>query len=180
MGNLKQKLDKILERLKNEAVSLRTGRATPALVEDLEVDYYGSKTPLKAIASISAPEPRQILISPWDKNAIQPIERAIQLSSLGLNPIADKDTIRLAIPSLTEERRKELVKLLGKYLEEAKIAVRREREEVLKEVNKEEKEKKISEDEEFRQKQEIQKIIDETNKKIEEIGANKEKEIMSV
>lgn len=180
MQNLKQNLDKILERLKNEAASLRTGRATPALVEDIEVDCYGSKTPLKAIASISVPEPRQILISPWDKNAIQPIERAIKSSSLGLNPISDKDIIRLAMPALTEERRKELVKLLGRYLEEAKISVRREREEVLKEVEKQEKEKKISEDEKFRKKQEIQKIIDEMNKKIEDLGATKEKEIMSV
>jgi len=180
MQNLKQNLDKILERFKNETASLRTGRATPALVEDLEVDYYGSKTPLKAIASISVPESRQILISPWDKNAIQPIERAIQLSPLGLNPVTDKDSIRLSIPSLTEERRKELVKLLGKHLEEAKIAVRREREEVLKAVDRDEKEKKISEDEKFRKKQEIQKIIDEINKKIEDTGAAKEKEIMSV
>lgn len=180
MQNLKQSLEKILERLKNEAASLRTGRATPALVEDLEVDYYGSKTQLKAIASISAPEPRQILISPWDKNAIQPIERAIQGSSLGLNPVIDRETIRLTIPSLTEERRKELVKLLGKYLEEARIAVRREREEVLKEVDRDEKEKKISEDEKFRKKQETQKIIDEMNKKIEDLGVAKEKEIMSV
>jgi ribosome recycling factor len=179
-NDLKIKLDKVLERLKTEIASLRTGRATPALVEDLEIDYYGSKTPLKAVASISVPEPRQILISPWDKNAIQPIERAIQASSLGLNPIADKDAIRLVIPQLTEERRKDLVKTLGKHLEEARIAVRREREEAVKEAEKKEKIGEISEDEKFREKSEIQKLIDEANKKIEEVGLAKEKEIMTV
>ena len=196
MKEFKEKLEKIAARLKSEIAGLRTGRATPALVEDLVVDYYGTKTPLKALASISSPEPRTLVISPWDKNAIQPIERAIQSSSLGLNPVVDKDSIRLTIPALTEERRKELVKLLGKYLEEARIAVRREREEALREVDREEKEKiprpggpgsrpqgglgKISEDEKFRKKQEIQKIVDEINKKIEEIGTAKEKEIMNV
>ena len=160
-------------------VGLRTGRATPALVEDLEVDYYGAKTPLKAVASISSPEPRQLVIQPWDKNAIQPIEKAIQSSSLGLNPVTDRDTIRLSIPSLTEERRKELLKVLGRHLEDARIAVRREREEALKEIDRAEKAKEISEDEKFRKKQEAQKVVDDFNKKIDEIGSAKEKEIMT-
>lgn len=180
MQNFKQNLEKIIERLKSEVASLRTGRATPALVEDLEVDYYGSKTPLKAIASISSPEPRSLVIQPWDKNAIQPIEKAIQASSLGLNPVTDRDAIRLNIPPLTEERRKELTKLLGKHLEDARIHVRREREEILKEVDRKEKAKEISEDEKFRQKSEVQKQVDEINKKIEELGTAKEKEIMTV
>ena len=180
MVDLKRKLEKIIERLKQEVASLRTGRATPALVEDLEVDYYGAKTPLKAIASISSPETRTLEIRPWDKNAIQPIEKAIQGSSLGLNPVIDRDTIRLSIPSLTEERRKKLTKLLGKHLEEARIQVRRERDEVLKEIEGREKAKEISEDEKFRQKNEAQKVIDEMNKKIEELGIAKEKEILTV
>ncbi|MBI2121926.1 MAG: ribosome recycling factor [Candidatus Sungbacteria bacterium] len=180
MLEFKVKLEKIIEHLKTEIASLRTGRASPALVEDLEVDYYGAKTPLKAVAAISSPDARQILIQPWDKNAVQPIERAIQSSSLGLNPITDKDSIRLSIPSLTEERRRELTKILGKHLEEARIAVRRDREEMLREIDKQEKDKKISEDEKFRQKHEAQKIIDEINKKIEDMGKAKEKEIMTV
>lgn len=180
MNDFKQKLDKIIERLKTEIALLRTGRATPALVEELDVDYYGAKTPLKAIASITSPDPRSLVIQPWDKNAIQPIERAIQASSLGLNPVTDRDTIRLSIPSLTEERRKELTKLLGRHLEDARIHVRREREEMLKAIDRSEKLKEISEDEKFRQKNEVQKLVDGTNKKIEEIGSQKEREIMTV
>ncbi|MEK7082659.1 MAG: ribosome-recycling factor, partial [Patescibacteria group bacterium] len=113
MEDLKQKGNKTIEHLKSELASLRTGRATPALIEDLEVDYYGSKTPLKAMAAISNPEPRTLVIQPWDKSAMPLIEKAIQSSPLGINPIADRDVIRLSIPPLTEERRKELVKLLG-------------------------------------------------------------------
>ena len=180
MPEFKSKLEKIIEHLKIEIASLRTGRASPALVEDLEVDYYGTKTPLKAVAAISSPDPKQILIQPWDKNAVQPIERAIQSSSLGLNPITDKDFIRLAIPPLTEERRRELAKILGKHLEEARIQVRREREEMLKGIDAKEKAKQISEDEKFRQSKEAQKVVDEINKKIEDMGKAKEKEVMTV
>lgn len=180
MGDFKQKLGKVVERLKNEVASLRTGRASPALVENLEVDYYGSKTPLKAIAAISAPEPKQLIIQPWDRQTLPLIEKAIQNSNLGMNPMADREVIRLSIPSLTEERRKELLKLLGKFLEEARIHVRRERDEALKEIDGKEKAKEISEDEKFRQKNEAQKIIDEVNKKIEELGLSKEKEILTV
>ena len=180
MAELKQKLEKIIEGLKSDTASLRTGRATPALVEDLEVEYYGSKTPLKAVASISSPEPRSLVIQSWDKNAVQAIEKAIQSSSLGLNPVTDREAIRLSIPPLTEERRRELAKMLGKHLEQARIRVRQERESALKEVDRKEKAKEISEDEKFRQKNEIQKTVDEVNKKIEEIGGAKEREIMTV
>ena len=180
MPEFKSKLEKIIEHLKTEIASLRTGRASPALVEDLEVDYYGTKTPLKAVAAISSPDPKQILIQPWDKNAVQPIERAIQSSSLGLNPITDKDSIRLSISPLTEERRRELTKILGKHLEEARIQVRREREEMLKGIDAKEKAKQISEDEKFRQSKEAQKVVDEINKKIEDMGKAKEKEVMTV
>ena len=180
MPEFKQKLEKIIERLKHEVTSLRTGRASPALVEDLEVDYYGTKTPLKALASISNRDSRELLIQPWDKGAVQPIERAIQTSSLSLNPIAEREGIRLIIPSLTEERRRELVKLLGHYVEDARIHVRKEREDILREIDRGLKEKEISEDEKFRKKSEIQKMVDEINKKIEEIEEAKEKEIMTV
>ncbi|MDP3710167.1 MAG: ribosome recycling factor, partial [bacterium] len=179
MHDFKQKLEKILEHLKIEVVSLRTGRATPALVENLEVDYYGSKTPLKSLAAISSPEARQLVIQPWDKGALQAIEKAIQTSPLGINPIADKDTIRLSIPPLNEERRKELVKTLGKFMEEARIKVRRDREDFFRSVERQEKSKEISEDQKFRQRNEAQKAVDEINKKIEDLAKNKEKEIMT-
>lgn len=180
MNDFKQKLEKIILHLKGEIASLRTGRASPALVEDLEVEYYGTKTPLKALASISSPEPRQITIQPWDKNALQPIEKAIQVSSLGLNPVTDRDTIRLSIPPLTEERRRGLVKILGRNLEDARISARRERDEVLRDIDRKEKAKALSEDMKFREKTEAQKMADEANKKIEEMGAAKEKEIMTI
>ena len=180
MQDLKQKGGHIIEYFKSEITSLRTGRATPALVEDLEVEYYGTKTPLKAMAAISNPEPRMLTIQPWDKGAIQAIEKAIQMSPLGLNPVTDRDAIRLSIPPLTEERRKELSKLLGRFTEDARISMRREREDALRLIDAQLKNKEISEDERFRKRNEIQKIIDEINKKIEEITLAKEKEIMAV
>ncbi|MEK9195368.1 MAG: ribosome recycling factor [Patescibacteria group bacterium] len=180
MQDLKQKANNTIEHLKSEIASLRTGRATPALVEDLEVDYYGSKTPLKALAAISNPEPRTLVIQPWDKGAMQLIEKAIQASPLGINPIADRDIIRLSIPPLTEERRKELVKLLGRYIEDARISVRKEREDALRVIDHQFKAKEISEDARFRHRSDIQKIADDINKKIEDIAAAKEKEIMAV
>lgn len=180
MNELKQKLEKTIEHMKQEIASLRTGRATSALVEDLEVEQYGSKMPLKGVAAISTPDARQIVIQPWDKSVLPAIEKAIQSSSLGLNPIADRDVIRLSIPPLNEERRKELVKMLGQHLERARIQVRKERDEALKSIDHLERDKKISEDEKFRQAKDIQKIIDDINKKIEEIAAAKEKEIMTV
>lgn len=180
MNDFKQRIEKKIGRLKEEIATLRIGRASPALVEDLEVEYYGAKTPLKALASISSPDPRQIVIQPWDKAAIQPIEKAIMASSLGLNPVADRDVIRLQISPLTEDRRKELVKLLGRYLEDTRISVRKEREDMLRGIDQREKAKEISEDQKFREKGEAQKYVEEANKKIEEVGAAKEKEIMTV
>lgn len=180
MQDLKQKGAHIIGHLTSELSSLRTGRATSALIEDLEVDYYGTKTPLKAIAAIGNPDPRTLTIQPWDKNAIQPIEKAIQISPLGLNPIADRDIIRLSIPPLTEERRKDLVKILGRYVEDARITVRKEREEALRAIDAQFKAKDISEDDRFRHRADIQKQVDEINQKIEDIAAAKEKEIMAV
>lgn len=177
---LKQKLNTIIERLREEIGSLRTGRTSPALVENVEVEYYGTKTPLKALASIASAGPCELVIQPWDKNAVQPIERAIISSSLGLNPIMDRDVIRLMIPALTEERRHELAKLLSRHIEDARIHLRLQREEALREIDRREKAKEIGEDEKFREKSEAQKFFDEGNKKIEEIGTAKEKEIMTV
>ncbi|MEK7541284.1 MAG: ribosome recycling factor [Patescibacteria group bacterium] len=180
MENIKQKLERIAAHLRQEVAGLRTGRATPALVENIEAEHYGVRTPVKALASITTTGPREIVIQPWDKAALPAIERAIAASSLGLAPIADRDVIRLSVPPLTEERRKELARLLGKYVEEARIKVRQERDEALKEVERALKAKEISENERERRRRDAQKLIDEGNRKIEEIGAAKEKEILTV
>lgn len=178
MDELRQKLEKIISELKAETASLRTGRASPVLVEDLAVEAYGSRQPLKSLAAISTPEPRQILIQPWDRSLLPAIEKAIQTSPLGINPIADKDTIRLSLPTLTEERKRDLVKLLKEKLESARIQVRRLRDEAMKAIEAEEKAKTISEDEKFRKKQEVEKAVGEHNRKVEELGQTKEREIM--
>lgn len=179
MKDLEEKLHEIVSALKSDVGGLRTGRATPALVENLEIEAYGAKQPLKTLAAISAPDGRQIAIQPWDKSLLPAIERAIQSSSLGLNPVADKDAVRLSIPPLTEERKKDLVKILREKMEQSRIQVRRLRDEVMKEIDVEEKARSISEDEKFRKKQEVEKKVGEGNKKIEELGMTKEKEIMS-
>jgi ribosome recycling factor len=176
----KGELEKAIEHFTVELGKIRTGRANPALVENLMVDYYGVKTPLKQIASINAPEAKLLVIQPWDKGALVYIESALRESDLGFNPNNDGQVIRLNIPALTEERRKELVKLLGQVAEEAKISVRNAREEAWKEIQDAEKDGKISEDDKFSGKDYLQKIVDEYNKKIEEIREKKEKEIMTI
>src|SRR3989344_7277575 len=145
MDDLRLKLEKIIADLKSGVSSLRTGRATPALVEDLEINAYGSSQPLKAVAAISTPEPRQILIQPWDKSMLSAIEKAVQNSSLGLNPVADKDAIRLVLPVLTEERKRDLVKVLKEKMESSRIQLRRTRDEAMKDIEIREKAKEISE-----------------------------------
>lgn len=180
MEETKKNIEPVIERLKQDVAGLRTGRATSALVENIEVEYYGAKSPLKALAAITTPGPREIVIQPWDKAALQPIERAIAASALSLAPIADRDVIRLSIPALTEERRKELVRACGKYIEEARIKIRQVRDEALKILERDYKDKKMGEDDRDRQKKDVQRIIDDANKKIEEIGTVKEKEILTV
>ena len=177
LEKLKTKLKNIEEFLKMELAVLRIGRATPALVENILVDYYGVKTPLKQLASISAPEPRLLIIEPWDKNAITVIEKAILASDLGLNPITDKNLIRINIPPLTEERRNSLIKIIGVKLEETKIKCRAARDEATKETAELFNAKKITEDEKFKTKEKIQELIDETNKNLENMVKLKEKEI---
>ncbi|HBP01085.1 MAG TPA: ribosome recycling factor [Candidatus Moranbacteria bacterium] len=173
-------LEKAMEHFKFELGKLRTGRANPSLVEDVMVDYYGSRTPLKQIAAINTPEPRQITIQPWDRGAISAIEGAIRESDLGINPVNDGILIRLSIPSLTEERRRDLVKVLNGKAEEGRIAVRNIREDAWKEIQDLEKKGDISEDDKFRAKEKLQVLIDEYNKKIEEIREKKEIDIMTV
>lgn len=172
--------DGAIDHFRKEAVKLRTGRANPAMVENLLVDYYGTKTPLKQISTISVPEPRLITIQPWSVDTLTNIETAIRNSDLGLNPSNDGRLVRIAIPPLTEERRKDLVKVLNQRAEDARIAVRNAREEIWREIQKEEKEGLIAEDDKFKSKDELQEVVDEYNKKIEEIRQGKETEIMKV
>ncbi|TSC80927.1 MAG: ribosome recycling factor [Parcubacteria group bacterium Gr01-1014_29] len=170
----------IREWFRSEIASLRTGRASPALLEDLEVEYYGAKTPLKHIASISTPDARSLVIQPWDKAALEAIAKAIENSPLYIVPIADGDHIRLTLPQLTEERRKDLLKILSAKAEEARVRSRRVRDEAWKDVQAAEKEKTISEDEKFRAKDELQKKMDGFNTELENVREKKEKEIMEV
>lgn len=176
----KNDLESAIEHLVLEIGKIRTGRANPALVENLMVDYYGSKTPLKQVASINVPESRLLVIQPWDKDSLVNIESAIRDSDLGFNPNNDGQVIRINIPPLTEERRKELVKVLNQKSEEAKISVRNIREEAWREIQDIEREGKISEDDKFSGKEYLQKIVDEYNKKIEEIKEKKEKDILTI
>jgi len=176
----KSGFEEAIEHFKIEAGKISTGRANPSLVEGLMVDYYGNKTPLIQIASINVPEPRLIVIQPWSKDSLVAIESAIREANLGINPMNDGNLIRLNIPSLTEERRKEMVKFLHKKAEESRISVRTVREEIWKKIQQLEAEGDISEDDKFSGKDALQKVVDEYNKKIEEISERKEKEIMTV
>ena len=169
-----------LEHFALEAAKIRTGRANPGLVENLLVDYYGVKTPLKQMASITIPEARQILIQPWDKGGLVYIESAIRESDLGLNPSNDGQNIRIMLPTLTEERRKELVKTLNHRAEDGRIAIRTIREEVWKAIQESEHAGRISEDDKFQGKDELQKVVDEYNQKLEVIRKKKEEEILTV
>lgn len=175
----KKDFDAAFEFAKNEAGAIRTGRANPALVEDLPVEYMGSRMRVKELASITTPEPRVIMIQPWDSSAVPLIEKSIRESTLGLNPANDGHAIRLTIPSLTEERRKEFIKILHQKMEEAKIRARNVREDVLKKVQAEVKAKTAREDDTRLAKEELQKIIDDLNKKIDELVKKKEQELMT-
>lgn len=172
--------EKALRHFTEEAGTLRTGRANPGIVENLLIDYYNAMTPLVQIASISIPEPRQIVVSPWDKGALTQVEAAIRESDLGLNPVNDGSVIRITLPALTEERRRELVKTLNSRAEEARISIRNAREEAWKEIQDAEKAGNISEDDKFRGKDELQKMVDSFNAKLETVREKKEGEIMTV
>jgi ribosome recycling factor len=176
----KPELDKSLEHLKEELNQLRIGRASASLVENLMVDYYGSKSPLKQVASITTPEARLIVISPWNKDDLVNVEKALRESQLNLNPNNDGQVIRINIPPLTEERRKELVKVLNQKTEEAKISVRKHREDIWEEIQNLAKEGKMGEDDKFSGKDKLQEVVDEYNKKIEEVRVKKEQEILTV
>lgn len=169
-----------IQALEEDLAGIRTGRASPALVERLLVDYYGVATPLVQLASIGVPEPRSLLIKPFDGSSLKAIERAIQASDLGLTPNNDGKSIRLNLPPLTEERRRELVKIVHQRLEESRVAVRNVRRDMIKDLQDFEKEKMISEDDRKRGEEELQKITNRFTDEINAIGEHKEKEILEV
>ena len=180
LDELRQRMEKSMEALQDDLLGIRTGRASPALVERLPVEYYGTMTPLNQMASIAAPEPRLLVIRPWDPSALPDIERALLISDLGLTPMNDGKLIRLNIPRLTEERRRELVKLVARRVEEARVAVRNLRRDALQDLKEFEKEKMISKDDFFRGKDSVQDLTDEFIEKIDEMGKRKEAEVMEI
>lgn len=167
----------IEESFKTELSSLRVGRASPALVENILVDCYSEKIPIKQLASISSPEPRTLIIEPWDKSVLPNLEKAILTSGLSLSPIVDKNLIRINIPPLTEERKNALIKILGSKSEEVKIKYRGGRDKIIKEINELFDAKKITEDKKFKMKEEIQRLVDLTNKRLESLLELKAEEI---
>jgi len=173
-----ERMSKAVKVLRDDLATIRTGRASPALVERLRVEHYGTSMPLNQMAAISVPEPRLLVIRPWDPQALPSIEKAILKSDLGLTPANDGKLIRLAIPRLTEERRRELIKVVGRRVEEAKVAVRNCRRDALRDIKELEKEKLISEDDYYRSKDNIQDLTDRFIEEIDDIRQKKETEIM--
>jgi ribosome recycling factor len=178
-ADLERRMKGAVEALKHDLSGLRTGRANTALLDPITVTVYGANTPLNQVATVSAPEPRLLSVQVWDKNNIGPVEKAIRSAGLGLNPINDGNNIRLPIPDLTEERRKELAKLAHQYAEKARIAIRNVRRDGMDALKADENKKEISEDERKRAEAEVQKLTDEQIKAADDVAAQKEKEILS-
>jgi ribosome recycling factor len=180
INDAKDKMSKAIDFLEGEFSKLQTGRASSALVDGIMVDNFGSKTPLKGIASISVPESNQIAIQPWNRDQLTNIEKAIIEANLGLNPQNDGSMVRLIIPPLTEERRRDIVKMVHKYAEDARISIRNARHEALSELKNMEKEKLIGEDDLKGKEKVLQGVVDDFNGKVEELSKSKEKDIMTV
>ena len=180
MRDTKQHMAKSVESLRHDLIGIRTGRANPALLEKITVEYYGTATPLNQLALISVPEARILAIKPYDRSVMNAIEKAILKSDLGLTPNNDGQIIRLVLPQLTEQRRRELVKQSAKRVEEAKVALRNIRRDAIKDMQDAEKEGLITEDELENGKEQLQKLIDKTSEQVEQIGKAKEAEIMEV
>ena len=175
-----EKMEKSIASVAADLAAVRAGRANAAVLDRIQVDYYGAPTPIQQIANISSPDPRTLLISPYDKSALKGIERAIQNSDLGINPQNDGSSLRLAFPQLTEERRKELVRQIRKYGENGKVAVRNIRRDAVDHFKKQEKKSEITEDELKLAEKDLQKLTDESCKKLDELLEKKEKELMAV
>ena len=175
-----EKMDKTINALLNEYSAIRAGRASPAVLDRIQVEYYGSPTPINQMAAVSVPEPRTILIAPWDKNSLRDIEKAILTSDLGINPQNDGATLRLNFPPLTEERRKELVKGVYKYAEESKVAIRSIRRDALEKLKDMKKKSEITEDDLKNMEKKMQNLTDTFCKEIDTLSAKKDKEIMEI
>jgi ribosome recycling factor len=179
-GDLKRRMDAAVATFQASLASTRTGRASAHMLDQIKVDYYGTMTPINQMAQVSTPEPQSILIQPWDPSILKEIEKAIQASDLGFNPLSDGKIIRVPVPPMTEERRRDVVKHLNKVLEEHRTAVRNVRRDGNDALKKLAKEKKISEDEEKRALEEVQKMTDEEIRRMEELSRKKEVEVMQV
>lgn len=179
-NDAKTRMDKTLDSLRADFAGLRAGRAHASLLDGIMVEAYGSLTPISQVGTVNVPDPRTLSVSVWDKSLAKSVEKALRESDLGLNPVSDGMLIRIPIPPLSEERRKELVKVAGKYTEQNKVAIRNIRRDALDGIKKLKKDNQISEDEEKRFENEIQKLTDDAIKKIDEMLENKEKDIMQV
>lgn len=177
-ADLERRMKGAVESLKSDLSGLRTGRANTALLDPITVDVYGAQMPLNQVATVSAPEPRLLSVQVWDRSNVTPVEKAIRSAGLGLNPINDGNNIRLPIPDLTEDRRKELAKLAGQYAEKARIAIRNVRRDGMEALKADEAKKEISEDERKRAEGDVQKLTDEMIKAADEAAVQKEKEIL--
>ena len=180
LSDAERRMDSSIEHTRHEFNSVRTGRASPALLDRIAIDYYGTQTPLKNMATISAPEPRLLSVQPYDPTQIRAVEKAIQESDLGLTPSNDGKLIRLPIPQLTEERRKELVKLVRRYAEEGRVAVRNVRRDVMRHLEELVRNGDVGDDEERRAETQVQKLTDEHGKQIDELLKHKEAEVMEL
>ena len=176
----KTEFEKVINHLKEELTSIRTGRATPAMLDRVVAEAYGVKTPLNQLANINVPDPKTLTIEPYDKNIIKDIEKAIQLADLGVNPINEGNLIRITVPPLTEESRKELVKILSQKVEQSKISIRNLRDKIRDEIQKAEKENEITEDDKYKSFTDLDNLTTEYNQKIKETADKKEEEIMTI
>ncbi|MDO4832234.1 MAG: ribosome recycling factor [Clostridia bacterium] len=175
-----ERMGKAIDSLNHDYAAIRAGRANPGVLDKVEIDYYGVPTPINQVAAVSISEARVLVIQPWDKNMIQPIEKAIQASDIGINPMNDGNVIRLTFPALTEDRRREIAKEISKRSEEAKVAIRNIRRDGMDAIKKLKKDNEITEDDQKNGEEKLQKITDKKIKEIEEIAAAKENEVMSV
>ncbi|MFM1959519.1 MAG: hypothetical protein RL588_1036 [Pseudomonadota bacterium] len=180
LSRYRDRMDKAVSALKEEFASLRTGRASANLLDQIMVEAYGATTPLNQVAAITVPEPRSISVSVWDRGVVVSVEKAIRASGLGLNPVVEGQTLRIPIPPLTEERRRDLAKIAAKYAEQQRVAIRNVRREANDDLKKAEKDSVISQDEQKRMESEVQKMTDEAVKRVDEALKTKEQEIMQV
>jgi ribosome recycling factor len=178
--DLRASIDKAMEALRRDLARVRTGRAHPSMLDAVRVDYYGTSTPIAQMATVSVPEPRLLTVKPWEKSQVKAIDKAIRESDLGLNPQVDGDLLRIPIPALTEDRRKELVKTVRKYSEECKVAIRKHRRDANEMVDQLDKDGDVSQDDADRGKKKIEEVVAEGTKQVDAVVASKEKDLLEV